>query len=84
MAHITLDDFCLIDTNEVRTASTEYLEDDPACPRDALLRSPAVYDPNNVQTVNTQPLSLSTGMRAHSSTTRHRVLIAQRTALSPP
>lgn len=44
---ITLDDFCLIDTNEVRNASTKYLEEDPACPRDALLRSNAVYDPNS-------------------------------------
>ena len=44
---IALEDFCKIDTNEVREASSQNLAEDPRCPRDALLRSPAVYDPND-------------------------------------
>lgn len=45
MPNITLEDLCLIDTNEIRDVSEFYLTEDPECPEDALLRSGAVYDP---------------------------------------
>ena len=46
---IALEAFCKQDTNLVVSASTQNLDEDPNCPRDALLRSNAVYDPNNPQ-----------------------------------
>lgn len=47
MPDITIDDMCLLDLNQVSTVSDECLRPDPACPRDALLRLPAVFNPND-------------------------------------
>lgn len=44
---VTLADLCNLDLNQVTSLSTECLQDDPACPRDAFLRSPGIYDPQD-------------------------------------
>ena len=45
MPNITLEDLCLQEANEIRDVSDFFLNQDPDCPEDALLRSGAVYDP---------------------------------------
>ena len=44
---ITLEQLCLTDTNDIRFVSDVCLQDDPACPLNALMTSPVVADPND-------------------------------------
>lgn len=44
---VTLDDLCLVDLPLISQVSTECLNEDPACPRNALLRTSAVFNPND-------------------------------------
>lgn len=44
---ITIDDFCTLDLNQITSIDTTCLNPDPACPLDALLRSAAVFNPND-------------------------------------
>jgi len=44
---VTVDDLCNLDLNQVTELSDECLADDPACPRDALFRIGAVFDPQD-------------------------------------
>jgi len=44
---VTIDDLCNLNLNQVTEITEECLQDDPACPRDALLRSGAVFSPND-------------------------------------
>ena len=49
---VTIDDLCNLNLNQVTELSDDCLDDNPACPRDALMRSPGVVSPNDEEFTN--------------------------------